>query len=253
MNLKWFLLFIPVAIFLAWRNADPILVFITSALAIVPLAELMGDATDVLARFLGPSLGSLLNATLGNAPELIIGFFALKHGLVEMVRAAIIGSLIGNMLFGLGLSLLAGGLRSPKTWMTFDSTSARVYMGTLLLAIFGLIIPAMFNFTTTSEHEISVHIAVVMIVVYLISLILTLTTDAQDAASDKGTAPAETEHEEGGWSRNQSLGILAVVAIGLAVMSEIMTDAIDPAAKSLGLTPLFAGVFSSTDSPVILI
>ena len=100
MNLKWLLAFIPVGVALAWFEANPTLVFAASALSIVPLAGLMGDATEALARFLGPSLGGLLNATLGNAPEIIIGFFALKHGLVDMVKASITGSILGNLLFG---------------------------------------------------------------------------------------------------------------------------------------------------------
>ena len=113
MNLKWLLVFVPIGIISAWLDANPILVFIVSALAVVPLAGMMGDATEVLARYLGASIGGLLNATLGNAPEIIIGFFALKHGLVEMVKASITGAIIGNLLFGLGVSILAGGLKTP--------------------------------------------------------------------------------------------------------------------------------------------
>ncbi|MGH8551104.1 MAG: calcium/proton exchanger [Methylococcales bacterium] len=245
MNLKWLLLFVPVAIALAWLNADPILVFIASALAIVPLAGLMGDATEALARFLGPTLGGLLNATLGNAPEIIIGFFALKHGLVDMVKASITGSIIGNLLFGLGVSILAGGLKSPRKPMVFDVTAARVHAGSLLLAMFGLIIPAVFNFSTNSEHEISLHIALVLFLGYLVSIVVTLTSGASDAETDIGAEGPliENEAEAMGWSRNKALVILSVVAVGLAGMSEIMTDAVDPAAASLGFTPLFAGVF----------
>ncbi|MCI0666977.1 MAG: calcium/proton exchanger [Methylococcaceae bacterium] len=245
MNLKWLLLFVPIAIALAWLKANPILVFLTSALAVVPLAGLMGDATEALARFLGPTLGGLLNATLGNAPEIIIGFFALKHGLVDMVKASITGSIVGNLLFGLGVSILAGGLKSPRKPMIFDVTAARVHAGSLLLAMFGLIIPAVFDFSTNSEHEISLHIALVLFLGYLVSIIVALTPGAPDAETDTGPVEPRDEHEaeELSWSRNKALVILAAVAVGLAVMSEIMTDAVDPAADSLGLTPLFAGVF----------
>lgn len=243
--MKWLLLFIPVAIALVWLKADPILIFIASALAIIPLAGLMGDATEALARFLGPTLGGLLNATLGNAPEIIIGFFALKQGLVDMVKASITGSIIGNLLFGLGVSILAGGLKSPRKAMVFDVTAARVHAGSLLLAMFGLIIPAVFNFSTDSETEISIHVAVVLFLAYLISIVFTLTAGARDAETDIRAAArlVEIEAEETGWSRNKALAILAIVTVGLAVMSEIMTDAVDPAAQTLGLTPLFAGVF----------
>lgn len=241
MNLKWLLVFIPLGIALAWFHANPILVFVASALAIVPLAGLMGDATEALSRFLGPAVGGLLNATLGNAPEIIIGFFALKHGLVDMVKASITGSILGNLLFGLGVSIVAGGLKSPKQAMGFDLEAARVHSGLLMLATIGLIIPAVFNFSTTSDREISLHIAIVLFLVYLISVVFTLTKGAPDTESDP--VRIEPGEEESAWSRNQALGILAAVTVGLAVMSEIMTDALDPAAKGLGFTPLFAGVF----------
>lgn len=241
MNLRWLLAFIPIGITLAELHANPTLVFIASALAIIPLAGLMGDATEALARFIGPTMGGLLNATLGNAPEIIIGFFALKHGLVDMVKASITGSILGNLLFGLGVSILAGGLKRPKEAMSFDLGTARLHGGLLILAIIGMIVPAVFDFSTTSEHEISLHVSIVLFLAYLLSVVQTLTTDTPDAETDTGHAESGEEGEA--WSRNQALGVLAAVTIGLAVMSEFMTDALDPAAKALGFTPLFAGVF----------
>lgn len=237
MNLNWLLAFIPIGITLAQFHASPTLVFIAAALSIVPLAGLMGDATEALARFIGPTLGGLLNATLGNAPEIIVGFFALKHGLVDMVKASITGSILGNLLFGLGVSIVAGGLKNPKRAMGFDIEAARINGGLLMLATVGLIIPAVFDFSTNSEREISLHIAIVLFLAYLISVVYTLTKGAPDRETNTG------QMAEAGWSRNTALGILASVTVGLAVMSEIMTDALDPAAKSLGFTPLFAGVF----------
>jgi len=241
MNLKWLLAFIPVGLGLAWFHANPTLVFIASALAIIPLAGLMGDATEALARFIGPTLGGLLNATLGNAPEIIIGFFALRHGLVDMVKASITGSILGNLLFGLGVSIVAGGLVRPKEELRFNLEAARVHGGLLMVATIGLIVPAVFDFSTTSEHEISLHVAIVLFLAYILSVVHTLATDAPDAETNTGQEDPEEEGE--GWSRNQALGILGAVTVGLAVMSETMTDALDPAAKSMGFTPLFAGVF----------
>jgi Ca2+:H+ antiporter len=240
MNLKWLLGFIPIGIGLAHFQANPTLVFIASALSIIPLAGLMGDSTEALAKFIGPTLGGLLNATLGNAPEIIIGFFALKHGLVDMVKASITGSILGNLLFGLGVSILAGGLKFPRQSLSFDLETARIHGGLLILAIIGLIIPAVFDFSTTSEHEISLAVAVVLFLTYLVNVYYTLTkgADPEDITSE-----TMTEEEEPGWSQNKAIGILAVVTVGLAVMSEYMTDALDPAAKSMGFTPLFAGVF----------
>jgi len=239
MNLKWLLVFIPIGMALAWFEANPTLVFLASALAIIPLAGLMGDSTEALARFIGPTLGGLLNATLGNAPEIIIGFFALKHGLVDMVKASITGSLLGNLLFGLGVSIMAGGLRRPKELMRFDLDTGRIHSGLLMLATIGLIVPAVFDFSTDSEHKISLHVAVVLFLVYLLSVFHTLTQGGPDAETNTG----QPEEEEAGWSRNKALGVLAAVTVGLAVMSEIMTDALEPAAKSMGFTPLFAGIF----------
>ncbi|HUL13391.1 MAG TPA: calcium/proton exchanger [Methylococcaceae bacterium] len=245
MNLRWLLLFIPIAIALTWLKANPILVFFASALAIVPLAGLVGDATEALSRFLGATIGGLLNATLGNAPEIIIGFFALKHGLVDMVKASITGSIVGNLLFGLGISIAAGGLRIPKQTMSFDLRAAHIQTGLLMVTTFGLIIPAVFDFSTTSEREISLHIAVVLFLAYLVSVVVTMTMGNPDVPANSGgeSNPPRSEGEEMAWSRNKALGILASVTVGLAVMSEIMTDALDPAAKSMGFTPLFAGVF----------
>ncbi len=111
MTLNWLLVFIPIGVGLDWFGANLILVFLTSALAIVPLAGLMGDATETLARFLGPTIGGLLNATLGNAPEIIISSFALHAGLVDMVKSSLTGSIIGNLLFGLGVAFFAGGIK----------------------------------------------------------------------------------------------------------------------------------------------
>jgi len=240
MNLKWLLVFVPIGVVLEWMDANPILVFIVSALAVVPLAGMMGDATEVLARYLGSSIGGLLNATLGNAPEIIIGFFALKHGLIEMVKASITGAIIGNLLFGLGVSIVAGGLKAPGKSIEFNPDSVRIHSGSLLLAMFGLIIPAVFNFSTESETEISLHIAVLLFAFYLMSIAVTLMRGSDEKETECGE---ESASEETQWSRNQAMGILAVLATGLAIMSEIMTDAIEPAAKSMGFTPLFAGVF----------
>jgi Ca2+:H+ antiporter len=249
MSLKWLLVFIPVGIVLDRLGANPIFVFSASALAIIPLASLVGDATEALARYLGPTMGGFLNATLGNAPEIIIGFFALKQGLVEMVKASITGSIIGNLLFGLGISFLAckvKGATSRK--LIYDVDSARVHGALLMLAMFGLIIPAVFDFSTTSEREISVDISIVLFLIYISSVVLTFFPDkpkveADDALEIAVKPELAEEEEEGGWSRNKAAAILVTVTVTLAVMSEIMTDAVEPAAKSLGLTPLFVGVF----------
>jgi Ca2+:H+ antiporter len=250
--MNWLLVFVPVAIALDWWGASPILVFAASAAGIVPLAGLMGDATEALAEYLGPTLGGLLNATLGNAPEIIISLFALKRGLIGIVKSSLTGSIIGNLLFGLGVSMFAGGLK-VKT-QKFDSRVARINGALLVLAAFGLIIPAIYRMSPaagedTSRH-VSLEIAVILFVVYLGSLVFTLTQKAVMGTAgvkaekiEAGEPVADVEEVEVGWSRNKALAILAGVTIVLAVMSEVLTGAIDPAAETMGLTPLFAGVF----------
>jgi Ca2+:H+ antiporter len=254
MKLDGLLVFIPIAIALDWMGVNPILVFIASALAIVPLAGLMGDATEALAEYLGPTLGSLLNATLGNAPEIIISLFALHRGLIHVVKASLTGSIVGNLLFGLGVSMVAGGLK--VRYQKFDSHVARMNGALLILASFGLIIPAIYRHSRLAgpetSREVSLEISAILFLIYLASLAFTLVTSkpvvgkAGVEAEKQGTRAGPEALEPGekvGWSRNKALGILAAVTIGLAIMSEVLTGAIEPAAESMGLTALFAGVF----------
>ncbi len=248
------LVFIPVAIVLDRTVDNPILVFVTSALAIVPLAGLMGDATEALAEYLGPTLGGLLNATLGNAPEIIIALFALHRGLIDMVKASLTGSIVGNLLFGLGASMVAGGFKVRD--QKFDWNVARMNGALLTLASFGLIIPAIYRLSPLAENdpgpEVSLEISAILFLVYLASLVFTLVTSkavvgqagvkAEKVEAGTGRPGVEPEQRTG-WGRNQALGILIVVTIALAIMSEVLTGQVDPAAKKMHLTERFAGVF----------
>jgi Ca2+:H+ antiporter len=251
MSLNWLLVFIPIGIGLNWFGASPILVFLASALGIVPLARLMGEATEALAAYLGPTVGGLLNATLGNAPEIIISSFALHAGLVSMVKSSLTGSIIGNLLFGVGVAFFAGGIKHRRP-QCFDPHAARMNTALLTLASFGLIIPAATRFSPSASHSISLDVAAVLFLVYLASLVAIFVNRksmiGKEAVranlKEKEERPDEAEEpSETGWSRNKALGILAAVTIALAIMSEILTGAIEPASESLHLTPLFAGVF----------
>ena len=259
--MNWLLVFIPIGLTLDSLGYSPMLVFLASALAIVPLAKLMGDATEVLARALGATLGGLMNATLGNAPEIIISFFALHKGLVDIVKASITGSIIGNLLFGLGLAMFAGGLKQGQRLQKFDPNYARMNGALLFLSAFGLIIPSVFTRSAQTignaerAAEISLPIAVLLLFIYCASFVFTVQKAAADRkASQQSPLPWPSEvgeasatsastSEAGRWSRNRALLILAAVTVGLAVMSEVLTGALEPASKSLGLTPLFTGVF----------
>ncbi|QEH34794.1 Putative cation exchanger YfkE [Aquisphaera giovannonii] len=246
MRLNWLLIFIPAALALSWHGANSIVIFAASALAIVPLAALMGEATDALAEFVGPAWGGLLSASLGNAPEIIIGVFALRQGLVSVVKSSIVGSILGNLLFGLGMAMIAGGIRNGT--QQFDMLVSNMNAGLLMLAASGLIIPAVFYHTSARvTHAISLEIAAVLCLVYMGSLLFTLLTSRPALGKEKVEAevPGATEPPgaEPRWGKGKAIAILAVVAVALAVMSEILTDAVEPASRHLGLTPVFAGVF----------
>ncbi|MDR3636020.1 MAG: calcium/proton exchanger [Isosphaeraceae bacterium] len=251
MNPNWLLVFVPIGIGLDWFGANASLVFATSALAIVPLAALMGDATEALARFLGPTIGGLLNATLGNAPEIIISSFALRAGLVDIVKASLAGSILGNLLLGLGLSFLAGGIKLRRN-QRFDTDAARTATALLTLATFGMIIPAVTQFNVSVSRTISRECAVILFVVYLASLAaifwnrkpLIGKEGVKADLKERERRPDEVRDEpEPGWSRNKALAVLAAVAIVLAIMSEVLTGSVRPAAAGLHLTPRFAGMF----------
>lgn len=238
--------FIPIALALDYFGANPIIVFVASMLALIPLARLTEEATDALATYLGMTWGGLLSASLGNAPEIIISLFALRRGLVNLVKASLVGSIVSNLLLALGLSMCAGGFRHGA--QSFNKRVASMNGHLLLLSTAGLIIPAVFHFSKTAEtREISLEISVVLFVIYLASLVDTLVTRkpvlGMKAVEMEVSEPPEPLGGTQGWSRRKALGILAIVAVGLAFMSEILSDAVEPASKSLGLTAMFTGVF----------
>src|SRR5215216_1953265 len=147
--LDLFLIFVPVAVAVELLKADPLVVFLTSSLAIIPLAGLLGRATEHLTCHVGAGIGSLLNASLGNAAELIIALVALREGLHDVVKASLTGSILGNILLVLGVSMLAGGLKYER--QKFNQTAAGMGASLLLLVAAGLIIPALFHFTASNR------------------------------------------------------------------------------------------------------
>jgi len=237
LNLNYLLILIPIAIGLYSFAANPLLVFAMAALTIVPLSKIVGSSTETLGAYLGPTLGGLLNASMDNAPELIIGAFALKKGLMTVVKASLTGSILGNLLLTLGLAMFAGGLRYPH--QKYNVRAARLSMSMMFLAVGGLMVPALFHFTSRSaEHEISVQIAAILLLVYVLSLIYKLFTHRKlfEAAQ-----PAELEAVKT-HSWRIALGLLAATTVVLALMSEVLTDALGPATKQLGINDVFAGV-----------
>ncbi len=242
LGLNLFFVFIPIALTLEFLHADPTAVFLTSALSIIPLAGLMGKATEHLTSHVGTGIGGLLNASLGNAAELIIALVALREGLHDVVKASITGSILGNILLVLGAAMAAGGFRYPQ--QRFNRTAAGMGASLLLLAAIGLIVPALFHFTASAqgakaERELSLVIAVILFIIYLFSLVFSLKTHRHLFSGD-----VDVMHEAGEkpWSRQRAIWVLAGVTIAVAVMSEVLVGAIEPAAKQLGLTQVFVGV-----------
>lgn len=240
------LLFVPVAILGEFLHWNPIVIFFTSALGVVPLAGLLGEATEELAVHTGPRIGSLLNATLGNAAELIITIFAIRAGLLELVKASITGSILGNLLLILGLSFLLGGLRHGI--QRFDRAHASMSATTMSLSIVALAIPAVFSHAIeTKGHAgveyLSLGVAAVMILIYILMLVYSfLGGPGTRGAPPQPKAIHETAHGAARWSLRFSLGILAGSTIFIAWLSEILVGAVEPVVLNLGLTEFFLGV-----------
>src|SRR5499426_1389109 len=239
------LIFVPIAIVLELIHANPIAIFAASGLAIIPLAGWMGRATEHLAEKIGQGLGGLLNATFGNAAELIIALMALRKGLFDVVKASLTGSIIGNVLLVLGLSVLLGGLKYPK--QIFNRTAAMMGSTMLGLSAIALLMPAVFHIivqgkVNAQEQDLSLEIAVVLIVTYVLSLIFTLRTHSHlytGGIDKKDEQEAIGTH---GWSKGRSIGTLLAATALVAVMSEFLVGAVEEASKELGLTQVFVGV-----------
>lgn len=232
------LIFVPVTIAAHYAGASPLWIFFVSALAVVPLAKFIGEATDELAIHAGPALGGLLSATFGNATELIIGIFAIRAGLVEVVKASITGSIIGNLLLVLGAAMLAGGVRFKK--QEFNRTAAMASASTLLLTIVALAVPAIFLQTAPSAgfgiiEELSVAVAALMMVTYGASLFFSLKTHKHLYTEKVGKFEAR-------WNIKKSILILFTATLFVAWMSEFLVGSIEPVLARFGWTELFIGV-----------
>jgi len=239
--MNWLLVFVPAAIALEFLAPERhLLIFAVSSLAILPLAGWMGRATEALAEHVGEGVGGLLNATFGNAAELIIALAALRAGLHDVVKASLAGSIVGNILLVLGAAMLAGGLRHPE--QHFNPLGARSQATMLTLAAIAMILPAAFRAATGATAEglgrLSVSISVVLLLGYASYLVFALVTHPTlfRGAHEAGEGTAST-------SAARAAATLAAATAAIAWMSEILVGAIEPTAQELGLSDVFVGVF----------
>lgn len=237
------LVFIPVAVVLHYSHAPELWTFLASGIAIIPLAGWMGKATESLAERLGAGIGGLLNATFGNAAEMIIAFQGLRAGLTDVVKASLTGSILGNILLVFGASAVAGGLKFRH--QKFNRTAAAMSATLMALSAIGLLVPALFHWVTrgtsgAAEKNISLEISIVLFVTYILNLVFALGTH-------KELYRGSDEHHEGSVGalrpRTASLVLIGATAL-VAWMSELLVHAVEPASKALGLTEVFVGVIA---------
>jgi Ca2+:H+ antiporter len=237
------LIFVPMPIVAHALGMPATVVFITACLGIIPLAGVMGKATEYLSDRLGTGLGGFLNATFGNACELIIAFAGLRAGLIDVVKASITGSIIGNILLVLGASMLAGGLKYQT--QTFNRTAATTSATLLALGAISLVVPAVFHFAARidpgDEMNLALGISFIQITTYILSLIFSLKTHKTlyaSIAGEEGEAAIGTT----GWGVKKSIFVLFVSTVLVAILSEYLVQAVEEAAKTLGITRLFVGI-----------
>lgn len=238
--LKIMLIFVPVSIIAEFMGLPSTWMFLLAALAIVPLAGLMGEATEEISFYAGPRMGGFLNATFGNATELIISFFALRAGLFEVVKASIAGSVIGNILLVLGLSMLCGGLKY-KT-QKYSKQVVEVSSSMLLFAVIGLSIPAIFTHTINEEllstryEKLSVIVAAIMFFIYLMSLVFSFYTHKDIYSVD------HEEESAAKWSLKKAILVLVGATVFIGLESEMLVSAVEPMSKAIGLSEFFVGI-----------
>jgi len=240
-GIRWLLIFFPVAVAAEFLHWGDIIIFLTAALAIIPIAGLLGDGTEALAEKTGPQIGGLLNASLGNAAELIITLVAIQAGAIELVRASIIGSVLGNLLFVLGLSMLLGGFKHGV--QRFDRSRVSLDATLTILAAIAISVPSIFSQSIEPDFQavewLSLSTAVIVLILYVLTIIYTLRTPKSTRNHDPAAAIA---HQGTHWSVGRAIGIMLAAVAGLAVMSEFLVGSLDAVTETFGLTEFFVGI-----------
>jgi Ca2+:H+ antiporter len=236
------LVFVPIALGAEMLGAAPIVVFVLSAAAIIPLSGILGAETEAFAEHTSPAIGGVLSATMGNLAELIIAAVALRAGLIDLVKASITGSILGNLLLVLGIALFAGGLKYKE--QTFSRHLAGASGTVLLIAVFGLVVPALFyglhpDPERAATVQMSHYVAGLLIAGYIAWLTFSLWTHSADFGATRH-APAVTVGPK--WSSKKALGVLLVAAIGIGVVAEVLVSATEETVRVLGLSEFFVGL-----------
>jgi Ca2+:H+ antiporter len=241
-SMNWLLVFIPITLFMEHAMPErPVLVFLCAALAIVPVASLIVQATEQIAIRTGDAIGGLLNATFGNAPELIICFVALRSGFTDMVRASLVGALLANLLLGLGLAFFLGGLRYHT--QEFNPRAAGMQASMMMLAVISLMVPGGYHTLVTEEtlhyeRYLNIGVAIVLLVSYALSLLFMIKTHPDFVSGDQ----SHKEEEEHKWSIGKAVGLLVAASVLAAWMSEILVGAVEGASEGLGISKVFIGL-----------
>ncbi|HJU34275.1 MAG TPA: calcium/proton exchanger [Nitrososphaera sp.] len=239
------LIFAPIAAVLEFAHADHLVLFVVSAIALIPLAKLIGDSTEHLATHYGPTVGSLLNVTFGNAAEIIISVVAINAGLLDLVKASITGSIIGNILLIFGLSIIAGGFRYKE--LSFSRENIGIQSSMLFLAIIGLAVPTILATTilSPSDNQVQVQIlsdalAIILLIVYILGIMFTFITHKHLFTPPETTQEMQESHGTH-WSKKKSFLLLAVSMAGVIVVSEILVASVETTGEELGFGQLFVG------------
>ncbi len=245
-SLNWLQVFIPISLWMEHSHASPPIVFFSAALAIVPIAALIVRSTGQLATYTGDAVGGLLNATFGNAPELIIALVALHAGQLEMVRASIIGAILANLLLALGIAFLIGGIRHHD--QNYNRVASRTYATMMLLAAMSLAIPSAFSRvlapteTVRQEAMLNVGVAAALLAIYVLYLVYSLKTHRGSFASEGGDGGHGHGDDGPRWSLPRALISLVVASLLAAWMSEVLVGAADGTGKALGMSSVFIGI-----------
>jgi len=241
-SIYWLLVFAPISLGLEYSQASAPMIFFSAALSVIPIAKLIGTATEHMASYTGDAVGGLLNATFGNFPELIIAIMALKAGLYEMVLASQAGAILGNLLLGMGLAFFVGGLKHHN--QDYNAASVRVYGSMMMVAVFTLFVPSAFHRFfgaeeyKASEDSLNLYLAIALLLAYVLYLVFMLKTHPEFFKSENRGEEEKERH----WSLKKALAFLVAGSVGAAFMSEVLVGAAEETGEILGMSSIFIGV-----------